>query len=352
MHRMVLTAVALLAVNYALNLRLDVKGLGGIRSWKIESSAVLVGELNQRLHRVAEIDLVERLAGVPLNQVFAENRYPFFWVVRGWMELFPMGAIASTLVISNAFFLLFLFEIYILLSRMVLLDTALWGVLLILVFPSSYEMSLGSSLSFSLCMTAIMLRRALDNQWFLAGGAIGLLALGDWIVLGWLPLLAGIFWYYQRHFQLAQVVKRAVFLGVPLAVGIGMRWEWYRHAIPSIGGSALASLLYSPGQWVAGLSMGWQMSGAGPVISLIVFLIGAVLSLASHTTWLNRLIPIYAMGVVLAFSSVANTSTRLLFAGIALAGIAHVSSGTLAKLFAAFFTSLTAGEVFRVFSVT
>ncbi|MBI1859339.1 MAG: hypothetical protein HYR96_00265 [Deltaproteobacteria bacterium] len=346
-HRLVLIIIALGAINYSLNQKTPSQG----RLPRIEATSVLVAELASRLRLVTEVETAQTLSALPLKQVFSANRHPFYWCVRIWGELTHMSPIASVVLLSNILFLLFLFETFILLSRMVLLETATWGTLLILFFPSSYEISMGSALSITLCLTAIALRRALDNQWFLTGLAVGVMALGDWIVIGWVPLLIYLFWYYQQHFQMVQVVKRVCFFFIPLVLAIVVRWDWYAHAFTSVAGSAFVSLIHSPNEWMGAILSTHAWANAGPILSVLIFLVGAILCFASHTTWLNRLVPLYSVLVVLAYSSVANVTMRLLLAGMALAGIAHVSSGTLARILSAIFTLLTGAELIRIFSV-
>ena len=346
LHRLVLLVVALGSVNYSINQKYP----SNSKFPRIGNTSVLLAKFGERLKGNSEFSTLERHSQVAVGRVFIESGRPFYWIARCWLEISPMGIVSTMLFVSNVFFLLFLFETHILLTRFVMLDTALWGVLILMLFPYSYEVSLGSTLSLTLYLSAVALRRALDNQWIFTGISMGLIALDDWIVLGWLPLLVFLFWYYQKQVPLIIVLKRTIFFTLPIVVAMIYRWEWYSHALTSMGSSALVSLFRDPSQWLGGIESWKQLAQAAPIISLLLFILGTILCLVSHMTWLSRIIPAYCVIAVMLFSNVQTISVRLTIAGVALVGIAHVSSGPLAQIISALLTLVSCVNIVRIFS--
>src|SRR5262249_25088248 len=151
---------------------------------------------------------------------------------------------------------------------------AVSGAILMVLWPTSYELSLGSTLSLSCFLVALALRHALDNQWFVAGLALGLLALFEPIAVGLMPLVLYVVWYFQRHFPIGDVLKRAAFFLVPFGLAVAFRWTVYRNLEALVDNSA-ASHLFGI---FRGHGVGWLFSHelAGQTISVLFFAIGAV----------------------------------------------------------------------------
>src|SRR3989338_810904 len=125
-HRCVLLVLALIAVNLSLNANSE--NPGSFPS--VKPLSLLMAELGNRVRLVPEIETAERVAGVSASEVFSHVRHPFYWCARWWTELTGVGPVLSVVLLSNLFFLIFLFETFLLLASMVLLETATWGVLL------------------------------------------------------------------------------------------------------------------------------------------------------------------------------------------------------------------------------
>jgi hypothetical protein len=342
--RAVLFLIALVAINY----HMHGKGTEGMP--RIENFSTLVKRFAEIIQSTPEASGIERIRHESLSRVVRTATDPFVWCARVWMQFTGMGGVATLLWLSNLCFLFFLFETFVLLSRMVLLDTASYATLLLLFWPGSYELSTGASFSFTALLCAVSLRRALDNQWLLCGCAVALLGMMDPIVFGWIPLLLWLFWYYQRHFQVIQVLKRVVFFLLPLAVVVVFRWHSLRYFFGVIHSSALIQLIGSPGAFLTALLSFRDLNAAGPAITFVVFTTGAILCLASHTSWLTKLTPAYCAFVVLAFSSMGGLPLRITTAGTCLAGIAHVASGNAARVLCGTFLAFSAIEVFLLFS--
>ena len=236
-HRIVL----LLAAFIVINSNIPSTGSGSLP--QIHSTRQVWSIFVARAGEGPEFAELNRLMSHPMGQVFSATRNPFLWLPRWVAGMTGMSPSLALLLISNLFVLLFLTELVTLLSRMVPTDVAEGAAILMILWPTSYEMSVGSSLSLMAYLTTLILREAIDNRWLIAGVAIGILMLMDPLAIGLVPILLYIFWYYQRHFQLLQVIKRTCFFLIPFGIAIGMRWGAYSSLGQIFSDSALFNVI-------------------------------------------------------------------------------------------------------------
>lgn len=223
-QRLILLAVAFIAINQTIpsvrqpvspNERQPVSIVP-----KVHPTPVLWQKLLVRVAETPEGSRLNDLMRVPLTKVFRATSNPFLWICRWVAGMTPLSPIQTLLLVSNTFLLLFLWEMYALFSRMVTPDIASNATILVVLWPTTYELSLGSTLAMTCFLLALCVRHALDNRWLVVGLALGMLALLDPVAIGILPLLLYMFWYYQRHFPLGQLGKNTLYFLVP--VGIAM----------------------------------------------------------------------------------------------------------------------------------
>lgn len=289
--------------------------------------------------------LAHRMAG---STFWNALRDPFieivYWVVR-YSPFSPSGALIA---LSNLFFVLFIFELYRLVSRSVMPEAASATAVLAVLWPASFELGLGSRLAFECWLLALALRCLLDNKWMYVGLGYAGFLLYDHRGVWFLPLMLYFFLYFQQHFQKTVVARRLLFFVVPF---VGALWLtnfslgeiWYQWR-----GSFL-SQLWPPGQVVALLnSDGWPHF-IGQFLSLGLLVMGAALTFRSPLQWLYRSIPVSLGFYALAFIPWDTVGSRGVLAAAALQGISENfdrRKRTLLEVALIFFGAV---EVFRVF---
>jgi hypothetical protein len=258
-----------------------------------------------------------------------------------------LSPVNSLLFLSNIFLFLFLWELNALFNRMVTPDVATSATILIVLWPTCYELSLGSTMAMSCFLVALAVRHALDNQWFIGGLGLGGLALVEPMAIGLLPLILYVFWYFQRHFPMLDVAKRAAFFLVPVGLAVAWRLPAYRNLGAVIHGSALMQVLGV----FHGAGITWIFSHdlAGQTISLVFFAIGAVAALFSNITFVNRIIPAVLLLLVTLFSPYATLASRVPLAGACMEGIASASSRQAGRIVAVLMLGLGIYEIYAVF---
>jgi hypothetical protein len=282
-----------------------------------------------------------------MGKVFVATYNPFLWLGRWMAGIFHLSPVAALLILSNLFFFLFLWELNALFNRMVTPDVATAAAVLIVLWPTSYELSLGSTMAMSCFFVALAVRHALDNQWFIGGLGLGGLALVEPMAIGLLPLILYIFWYFQRHFPIADAAKRAAFFLVPFGLAVFWRLSVYRDLGTTIHSSALMQLF----SVFHGAGVGWVFSRelAGQTISLLFFAIGAVSALFSNITFVNRIIPAMLLLLVTLFSPYATLASRMPLAGACMEGIASASSRQAGRIVMFLMLVLGVYEIYAVF---
>lgn len=337
-HRLVLFLVALLVINSSFN-----SGSGPL----IHPFSQLLGQFHTRVAEGSEAVALRELMQAPMGRVFAATYNPLLWIARWTCGLLRLSPVTALLLLSNFFCILFLWQLNSLFNRMVTPDVAASATILVILWPTSYELSLGSTLVVSCFLVALLLHHALENQWFVAGIALGLLAIYEPLAAGLMPLALYIFWYFQRHFPLSDVCKRALFFLVPFALAVFWRWTLYEHLSTVLFSSAGNHLLGI----VQGRGVGWLFSHemAGQTIAVLFFLIGAIAALFSNITFVHRVIPVTMLLLTLLFSPYAALASRVPLAGICMEGIASASSRLAGRVVAVLMLSLGIYEMVAIF---
>lgn len=343
-HRLLLLIVALLAVNVHL-----VSLLPDHAGPKLLPSDQLFTGFLKRVNEGQEFVEMERLSAQSPKEVFKTTHNPFLWSVRWAMSLTGMRAQTALLLFSNLFLLLFLSELVALLNRMGTTDVAEGAAMLMVLWPTSFEMSLGDSSALMAFLMTLVVRQAIDNRWLIAGLSLFFLGLMDPMVLGLLPMLVYFFWFFQRHFQVQQVIKRTLFFLIPLGLALYLRWHEYPTLRSVFGHSALGDIM----AWVrqpVGARATLSGSFSGQVVTVVFFGIGAVVSLLSNSGLMYRLVPLNQFVVWLFFTPYSQVASRASLAAVCLGGITSATSQKVLWGIQALFLLLGAYEVFLVFS--
>ncbi len=171
-HRCLLLVVAL----FVINARLPSSRPAGILP-ELHSVRLLLTEFRERIAEAWEFDKAQAHMEVPAGRIFGATPNPFFWLTRWTSGLTGLSTSVTILLLSNIFALLFLWELYALLSQMTTTDVATTATILALIWPTSFEMSVGSLFGMSSWLVVLAIRQGLSNQWLVVGIALGLLAL-------------------------------------------------------------------------------------------------------------------------------------------------------------------------------
>ena len=279
--------------------------------------------------------------------MFTRTPNPFLWVSVGVTRLTGFSFPLTIVLISNLFFLLFLREIVELISRMETTAVAHSAATFCVLWPTSYEMSMGSSFSMACYLAVVSIRTSMDSKWLLSGLSLGLLWLMSPVAISLLVLITFIFWYFQRHFPRKAMAQAAAMFFVPVLIAVV--WKAYRFSeISSIlGGSALFNLFENFG----GGEFAWTFSHSllGQTFTIILLLVGAIWAAANHSTLLHRVIPPAVAGALLLSFPYDSIVSRAPMAGVCFEGFAS-SIGPTPKILAYGLTALSVYEVYVLFS--
>lgn len=341
-HRAALYLVALLAINVSL----APKQLPANRSLPIlQPLGLLDRHLSARISEVPEVRILNELRHQPLMETVQRQSNPYFWAGRVWMGMTGSSGLSTVFILSNLFFLLFLFELYKLLNLIVTTDISRAALYLAVFWPTSYELSLGSQVSLTCLLATFCIRMAVEQTWWGVGlaGAL-LLAAEPWFV-GLLPLLALVFWTIQRHSpNRVMLTRAAMFLGPITAMFL---WQYSSRGLPLPASGAGATLL----GWVGNGNFGKLFQGiyTAQVLSFLLFLVGAATSLFSHGNWFYRVAPLWLLVCLVAWTPLDALASKLLVASICLEGVASLSSPAMNKTLQVAMWILGVWEVYNVF---
>jgi hypothetical protein len=342
-QRFLLLLVALAAINQAVP---QERRPGSILP-QIQPTSVLWNRLLEKVGESPEANQLDRLMQQPKENVFQSTSNPFLWLARWMVALTRLSPVLVLLLLSNIFLLGFLWELNALFNRMATAETAATSTIFVLLWPTTYQLSLGSTLAMTCCLVALSIRHALDNRWLVTGFSMAGLALMDPLVLGLMPLILYLFWYFQRHFPVYHVVRRSIYFLVPAGLAIGWRFHSYSHLGQVIHESALFNAVGAfRGMFAAG-GVSWPL--VAQLGALVFFAAGAVAALVSNTTLVHRIIPANMLLLLVLFSPFASLATRAPIAGVCLEGIASASSRGMARARWVAMVGLGAFEVFRLF---
>jgi hypothetical protein len=335
-HRVLLLATALIAVQFG----------GAVGAPKRDPSKLV-------LAKVASLPEAQRVeAALPLDFVGAARqlRDPYLLLHWAFAKATKLPVAVSLLFFANLVFLFFLWELHALVVRRVMPEIADAAVLLAILWPSSYEFSLGAPYGFTCLMATLAFRHGFEDRWWAVGPALALLFLAEPWTVGLAPVFLLMFWQSQRHYPWPELgPKLAVVLGLP-ALAIAWRWSAFAALPGDLSGSALSRLFDVA---VRGQSAGWTFTHSylGQTISIAIFAVGALCSLGGGTaTVLQRLVPLYLLMLVLAFTDYQAIASRILLAAPALQGLAsHAARPILGFVHLAMLT-LGLYEVFALFA--
>lgn len=335
-HRVLLLATALVAVQFG-------AGHGAPK----RDPGKLVLEKVAALPEARRIEAAEPLGFVDAAQ---QLRDPYLILHYAFARVTRLPVAVSLLLFANIVFLLFLWELHALIGRRVMPEIADAGVLLAILWPSSYEFSLGAPYGFACLMATLALRHAFEDRWWAVGPALALLFLAEPWTVGLAPVFLVLFWQSQRHFPWAELGPKLALLLVVPAVAMAWRWSAFQALPGDLSGSALSRLFDVA---VRGHSASWTFTHSylGQTISIAVFALGALCSLGGGTaTTMQRIVPLYLLMLVLAFTDYQMIASRILLAAPALQGLASHAARPILGFVHVVMLCLGLYEVFTLFA--
>ena len=304
----------------------------------------------QRIFEGPEFARLDKAMAFPPSAIFKSDSDPFLWMARWLVAITGLSPHLILILLSNLFFLIFLSELFATLSRMVPTEVAEGALLLLILWPTSYEMSVGSSWAMTSCLATVVIREAMDNRWLIGGIAMGLLTLQHPLAVGLIPLLAYLFWYFQRHFLAWQILKRASFFLIPLGIALFFRWSELPSFKETLSQSALWNVAHVIQTAGKGASWTFSQSFSGQTLTILFFAIGAGVSLFSHSGFLHRILPLHMLLLLLLYTPYGGIASRASLAASCLAGISSASSPIVNRAIQMLLLLLSLYEVGVVFS--
>lgn len=319
-HRAVLYVVALIGINVSLT----PPGSENRALPVIQPIAVLQNHFATRIAAVPEMRQLEEWRHRSVIETIESHRNPFLWICRMWMGVTGWSVLSTVFLLSNLFLFFFLFQMFSIFNLLVTTDISRTAAYWIVFWPTSYELSLGSPVSFSCLLLATVLRSAVDQKWWLAGVSSALLLVSESWFLGMLPLLAALFWWHQRHSSKQVLLTQAATFSIPVALALVVYGTQHWQAIGHLSDQSAGTMLH----WVLSGHIGRavQAGNVGQVLSLLFFLTGAGASLFGHGDWYQRVSPMWLLGSVVLFTPVDGLASQLLLASLCLEGVASLSS--------------------------
>jgi hypothetical protein len=295
-----------------------------------------------------EVAAVNRLAGLSFKDAVYQTRNPFYWMAAAVTSLSGWRLAVVFMVLSNVFLLFFLNELVALFNRMVTSDISRLGAIFVLLWPTSYELSLGSSLTLVCFLLTLSIRTALEQKWLASGVAALGLATMDPIAITLLPVYLYLFWSVQRFLERGVWLRNLSLFLVPFAAGCLFSGTSWRDVLDTVDHSALFTLLQY--QTPEGDSL---FSGAalGQTLSLCFCFLGAAGALFSNVNPVHRFLSILVLFALVASSPLSALATRVPLAGVCMEGIASASSGTASRIVSVLMIALGAYEVYVLFSI-
>lgn len=307
-------------------------------------------EVQRRIASLPEHESLQKILPLGPVAMLRASQDPYQWINYALVRFLRFPATLAMLLLSNVFFCLFLCEVYSLLSRMVTPEIATGGAVLAVLWPTSYEMSMGSYFAVPCFLAALTVREALDNRWLMAGVALGLLALVEPCAILLVPLLIYVFWYFQNHFPIAVMARELVMFLLPLGLAIAWRSFAYRNLGQVLADSALLNLFTVKTRGESMLRWTFSHSYLGQTVTILFFTLGAILALLSNVMLIHKLVPVTGLAMLLLFSPYGAIASRALVAAPALQGTASHSSRVTMGLLQMVLLLLGLYEVYAVFS--
>lgn len=342
-HRLALFLVALLFINLRL--------APGSSAWSVGNQLPFL-ELKQHFLSVVstgdEVQKIKELKLVSTRDLLTKVKNPFYTIGALMDSFFVLPTEVVVLILSNLFFLLFLHEMNGLLNKMVTTDLATNTLYLIVLWPTSYEMSLGSMLSFPAWLVAFCIRRCMEDRWLLVGVALALLIRSDPIGIGLIPLILYLFWFYKQLNVRSDLIKRFLYLIIPILVVAFFNMQEFLHISNIFSHSAIFEIV---NRSISEHGFFWmlQQPYTGQMISLLVFAAGAMVAIFSNSSGMHRLIPLYLLISLLCLSDFTHFASRALIAGVCLMGIAALAITPALRLIMLAFFALSIRDIRSLF---
>lgn len=182
-------------------------------------------------------------------------------------------------VLSNTLLLLFLWQIHAFLNQLALPDVATNTCILIILWVSSYELSLGSPLVIKCVLLALILRLSNDGFWLLTSVFLGLFSTQSFLGLMMMPFLFLLLWSQTRFAPKSTLARKSIYLLAGLVLPIFFKWSFWQTLPSTVSGSLLLHL-----------SELFSLESLGPSFAFVFFGLGSFFSLIVFTSLSHRLL--------------------------------------------------------------
>jgi len=325
-HRLFLLLVALCALHF--------KNGGQV------SPAALLNQFFETVSQTSEVKAIQSEASSPEE--------PLLWIAQKVSKTLHFSEVYTLLILSNVFLFLFLWELYLFVNTMALPDVAVDTCLLTILWMTSYELSLGSSLSLSCFLCILSLRAALDHRWLIAGLSIGALALSKPLALFLLPLLFFILFHQREYSSPDAFARRCIYLFVPFGLAIFFHRSFYQNLGAIFQSSSLMSLVTIE-KSSEGLQWAISLANLGQTITLITLVIASCICFFVFSSFLHRILPAFLVFSLLATTPFPDLASYAVLAAPAFSGIAEAFSSPFLRLCQLLLLILGTLEVFNLF---
>lgn len=175
------------------------------------------------------------------------------------------------IVLSNTLLFIFLWQIHAFLNQLALPDVAINTCIMMILWVSSYELSLGSPLVISCVLLALILRFSNDGFWLLSSVFLGLFSAQSFLGLMIMPFLFLLLWSQNRFSPKSTLARKTIYLLAGLILPIFFNWSFWRTLPSAISGSLLLHMSELLSLNSLGSSFAFVFFGLGSLFSLIVF---------------------------------------------------------------------------------
>lgn len=288
---------------------------------------ILIHEGIERLSKTIEIQSQRKAiesSNLKLKYILRQP-FPHFALSIHQITGIPYAWVA--ILLSNIILLLFLLELHNLASHMILSNAARLGTILVLFLPSSFLLSLGSSLPLHSYFFVLSISAALRNRWLTSGISFAFLAAADPKLLVLLPLLVFIFVFFHLRTDIGTVLKRGAVLFATLGVFLALDWSHYLNWSGFLDSSSLVQA-FSPSFWSTGANLGMGL----PLFIVAAYALGTVMLFLSSHFFIHRIVCVYAFLVFLFRTPISSLYEDATFGGLALVGVAILCSHLIAKI--------------------
>lgn len=334
-HRFLILVVALSALHFQ-------------ESSQSDSLTLTWTHFIEKISASKEATELSSLSSDYLGAMFSKTKDPFLWLGNIITHIFHWSPETTILILSNLFLLLFLWELNLLVNSMALPDVAVDTCLLVILWLTSYELSLGSSLSLSCFLSVLTLRSANDRRWFICGLSLATLALTKPFALFlFVPIIISLLGHL-KYVSSGEFGLTSCLLVLPTALAVFYNWDLYSNLGLLIQDSAFMSLttLARPHP---DLAWPFSQSYLGQTIALIILFFGTVVCFFVFSTFLHRILPLVLFLAILFTTPYRELATSTLLVAPAFSGIAELCTTGLLRVVQLLFLIFGAIEVFNLF---